>query len=122
PVRLLDHVLDVRDHVAGLDREQRRVGAQPLVLVRRDLDLLDAARVAALADERHRAGDLAERLVDLLDLLVDAAEDLLVASDPFLTLAHSASLSAISPASPTFSITSKPSARSTISSCPLSSR
>jgi hypothetical protein len=87
-LRLLDHVLDLRQLVSRDDHEMGRIGAHPLVGARIELDLLGAAHLAALADDRHRLRERPETLVQGLDLLVDRAVDRLVVADPARTFVH----------------------------------
>src|SRR3954453_870823 len=73
--------------VARLDDELRRVGADALVLLGRDRQLVDAVAVTAFADDVHEpVADRRETAVEVLDALVHLAEERLVAPDPLYPL------------------------------------
>jgi len=105
-MRTLDHGLDGRVVVARPDDEEGRVGAHALVLGRRELDLLHAGLLAALADHPEPALD-EERTVQPAHLLVDPAEERLVLADPqgalAVVLVHGeSSCSGLTSTSPSF--------------------
>src|SRR4051794_39241566 len=80
----LDDVLDARPLVTGNDRELRRIGMDPLVVVDLEWNPFAAVDVAALAEEcvRIDVGD-AEPRVERAQLDVDLAkEDLALADTP----------------------------------------
>src|ERR671935_292549 len=84
----LDDALDVRDLVTRIDREQRGILPQRLVVSDRHGDLLRARRVATLTDELERTAAKPERLREVLDALVHLPEHRLVPADlvrPFVS-------------------------------------
>jgi len=83
----LDDALDVVQFVTRTDEEERRVLPHALVFGQRDLDLLSAGRVPALAQNRDRIRGL-QRLAETLDPFVDLAKEHFVLSDPSLSPLH----------------------------------
>src|SRR5438105_2629330 len=88
----VDHLVDVRLLVAGIDGEVGRVGPQLLVLLPGHRDALDAGRVAALADEVQQLVLETEVVGEVADPLVHLAEDRLVQPNAFLARAHGTTL------------------------------
>src|SRR4029453_16818988 len=87
-VVLLDDLLEVRMLVPRLDQEKGRGGANPLVLGHGDVELLEAGRDPAFAqDLQPLVADL-ERRADALDALVPLAEERLVAPDSLRPALH----------------------------------
>src|SRR3954454_5853718 len=86
--------------MAGPNDEQRRLGANTLVLARGDRHLLGARPVPALADDRESVRDRRKRAVQVLQALVDRAVERLVAADSLLTLIHPNPPPALSPPPP----------------------
>src|SRR5215207_6416243 len=104
-----DDPLGVEDLVTGLHDEQRGLLANLGVLVRGDLDPLQARGGSTLAHDQHASVVRHQRLVQPAYLLVDTAEQRLVLADSSLTFAHAgsswrgSSSAATSAASSTFS-------------------
>src|SRR5262245_53083490 len=87
-VLMLDDLFDIGERVPRPEEEERRLGADALVVGRRDLDVLGAGLVPTLAEDRHHVRSRPKRATDLLDALVHLAEKGLVPSDPTLALFH----------------------------------
>src|SRR3954462_10716766 len=81
-----DHVFHVGDLVPWNDDEEGRILPRAFVILDRDVDLLDATVVAALAHNGECLDDAREGSVHVLDLLVDRTEERLVRSDPRLPI------------------------------------
>jgi len=79
--RAFDHCLDVRNLVAGDDKEVSGLGTDVPVLIGGDLQHLLARSVTALA---YNAEGLSRRLLNLVESLIDLAEERLVLDDPIL--------------------------------------
>jgi hypothetical protein len=77
-IPLTNDDLDVRINMARKDREVARLGPHGLILVRVDLQHLDAAHVGALAGDRELLVELDKGLVHGPELLVHGAKERLV--------------------------------------------
>src|SRR3954452_2849762 len=82
PGSALDHVFDVGDLVPGDDHEQRWIPPHTFVLLKRDVNLLDAGVVAAFAHNSKRLNRAPEASAHALDLFVARAKESLIRGEP----------------------------------------